>query len=331
MARLDARIEMVPQMSSREHRELAVLAEELEYETLWMPEGAGRDALTQLASIAVATTRLKLATGILPVFARTPMVTAMSATGLAAVSGGRFILGLGVGHRPVTERGHGVAFSRPLARLRETVTIVRQLLRGERVTHQGRVFSLQDAGLGRSTPDQPPPVFIAALGPAMLELAGEIADGVLLNWTAAGRLAESVERVRQGAVKAGRDPSEVAKAGYVRVAVGDDVAPARASLQRQIAVYAGMSYYRSFFDNAGFEKEMAAVDTALERGDREAAYRAITPEMQDQVAVVGTAEECRAEVERRRSLGLEIPVVAPFPVGPGFGSYRETLEAMAGG
>ena len=224
-----------------------------------------------------------------------------------------------------------MAFSRPLARLRETVTIVRQLLRGERVTFEGRVFSLQDAGLGRSTPEEPPPVFIAALGPAMLEMAGEIADGVLLNWTAAGRLAESVARVRQGAAKAGRDPSESCRRGVRAGGGGDDVAPARASLQRQIAVYAGMSYYRSFFDNAGFEKEMAAVDAALERGDREAAYSAITPEMQDQVAVVGTAEECRAEVERRRSLGLEIPVVAPFPVGPGFGSYRETLEAMAGG
>ena len=329
MARLDIRLELGPQMSSQEHRELASLAEDLGYETLWMPEGAGRDALTQLASVAMTTQRLKLATGILPVFARTPMLTAMSATGLAAVSQGRFILGLGVGHRPVTEHGHGVAFRRPLARLRETVTIVRRLLRGERVTHQGRVFSLQDAGLGASAPDQPPPVFIAALGPAMLELAGEIADGVLLNWTAAERLADSVERVRQGAAKAGRDPSEIAIAGYVRVAVGDDVAQARASLQRQIAVYAGMSYYRSFFDNAGFQDEMAAVDRALERGDREAAYNAITPEMQDQVAVVGTAEQCRTELERRRSLGLEVPVVAPFPVGPGFGSYRETLQAMA--
>ena len=330
MARLDIRLELGPQMSSQEHRELASLAEDLGYDALWVPEGAGRDSLTQLATIAMTTRRLKLATGILPVFSRTPMLTAMSAAGLAAVSQGRFILGLGVGHRPVTEHGHGVAFRHPLARLRETVTIVRRLLRGERVTNQGRVFSLQDAGLGASAPEQPPPVFIAALGPAMLELAGEIADGVLLNWTAAERLADSVERVRQGAAKAGRDPSEIAIAGYVRVAVGDDVAPARASLQRQIAVYAGMSYYRNFFDKAGFADQMAEAQEALERGDRGAAYNAITPEMQDQVAVVGTAEQCRTELERRRSLGLEIPVVAPFPVGPGFGSYRETLRAMAG-
>ena len=116
----------------------------------------------------------------------------------------------------------------------------------------------------------------------------------------------------------------------MRVAVGDDVAPARASLQRQIAVYAGMSYYRNFFDKAGFADQMAEAQEALERGDRGAAYNAITPEMQDQVAVVGTAEQCRTELERRSSLGLEIPVVAPFPVGPGFGSYRETLRAMAG-
>ena len=92
-----------------------------------------------------------------------------------------------------------------------------------------------------------------------------------------------------------------------------------------------MSYYRSFFDNAGFEKEMAAVDAALEREDREAAYNAITPEMQDQVAVVGTAEECRAEVERRRSLGLEIPVVAPFSGGAGVWVVPGDVGGYGGG
>ena len=93
MARLDIRLELGPQMSSQEHRELASLAEDLGYDALWVPEGAGRDSLTQLATIAMTTRNLKLATGILPVFSRTPMLTAMSAAGLAAVSQGRFILG----------------------------------------------------------------------------------------------------------------------------------------------------------------------------------------------------------------------------------------------
>ena len=329
MAGLGVRLDIGPGMSSQEHRELASLAEDLGYETVWVPEGGGRDALSQLAAIAMTTRRIKLGTGILPVFSRTPMLTAMSAAGLAAVSQGRFILGLGVGHRPAVEHGHGIAFDRPMARLRETITIVRRLLLGEAVTHQGRVFRVQNAGVGETGSAQPAPIYIAALGPRMLELGGEVADGVLLNWTAAGRLTEAVKHVRRGAAKAGRDPSEIPIAGYVRVAVGDDVTPVRASLQRQIARYAGMSYYRNFFDGAGFQDEMAAAQQALERGDAQAAYRAITPEMQDQVAVVGTVEHCRREMERRRSLGLGMPVVAPFPVGDGLASYGQTIEAMA--
>ena len=328
MARLGVRLDLDPQMSSQEHRELASLAELSGYETVWVPEGAGRDALTQLTAIAMTTQHLKLGTGIMPVFSRTPMLTAMTAAGLAAVSQGRFILGLGVGHRPAVENGHGVNFRRHLTRLRETITIVRRLLRGEPVTHEGRVFKVRDAGLGGSAPAEPVPIYIAALGPRMLELAGEEADGVLLNWTASGYLKEAVAHVHQGAAKAGRDPSLIDIAGYVRVAVTDDGTPARASLQRQIARYSGMSYYRNFFDGTGFQSEMAAAQRALEQGDPEAAYSVITPEMQDQVAVVGTAEHCRTELEKRRSLGLQLPVVAPFAVGESRISYRQTIEAL---
>ena len=328
MARLGIRLDIDPQISSQEHRELASLAEKSGYESVWVPEGGGRDALTQLTAIAMTTQHLKLSTGILPVFSRTPMLTAMSAAGLAAVSQGRFILGLGVGHGPAVENGQGVTFYRPLTRLRETITIVRRLLRGESVTYQGRVFRVRDAGLGEAAPAEPVPIYIAALGPRMLELGGEVADGVLLNWTASEYLKEAVEHVRRGAAKAGRDLSEIDIAGYVRVAVEDDVTAARASLQRQIARYAGMPYYSNFFDDTGFQAEMATAHQALGRGDAETAYNAITPEMQDQVAVVGTAEHCRTELEKRRSLGLQLPVVAPFAVDDSRTSYRQTIEAL---
>ncbi len=108
----------------------------------------------------------------------------------------------------------------------------------------------------------------------------------------------------------------------------DSIGAARASLQRQIARYSGMSYYRSFFDGTGFQSEMAAAQHALERGDSETAYSVITLEMQDQLAVVGTAEHCRMELEKRRSLGLQLPVVAPFAVGEQRTSYRQTIEAL---
>ena len=116
------------QLGVADIQSLGALAEEHGYGEVWMTEGAGRDSLTQLTAIATATTRIGLGTGILPMFSRTPLITAMSAVGLAAVSDGRFILGLGVGNRPATENGHGVAYSQPMEHLSDLIHIVRGLL-----------------------------------------------------------------------------------------------------------------------------------------------------------------------------------------------------------
>jgi probable F420-dependent oxidoreductase len=326
MARIGVRLENDPNLAPADHQSLACLAEERGYETVWVPEGAGRDSPTLLTSMAMVTERVKLATGILPIFTRTPMSIAMAAAGLSVISGGRFLLGLGVGHRPSVESSQGVPFRRPLARLRDTITITRALLRGESVTHRGRVFQVAGATLGAGKPDQPPPIYIAALGPQMLELAGEMADGVLLNWTASGYLEQAVEHVHAGARRAGRDPSEIDIAGYVRVAVTDDLAPARRNLQTQIVRYASNPFYGNFFRETGFRREMDFINGAVAKGDSSAAAEAVSEDMQDEVAAVGTPEWCAASIAARRSRGLQLPVVAPFTVGNPIDDYRAAIQ-----
>ena len=332
MARFGVRLDNNGKFTPNDYATLASLAESGGYEVVWVPEGGGFDAVSQLTSIAGHTQRISLATGILPVFSRTPMAIAMAAAGLSSVSNGRFILGLGVGHQPSVEGRDGVSFKNPMTRLRETIQIAKGLLAGESVTHQGRVFDLSNASLGAAAPGNKVPIFIAALRPKMLELAGELADGVLLNWTSSDYLRPSIQQIGMGAAKAGRAPAEIVIGGYVRVAVVDDNDSSRASaqeiLQREIAGYASNYFYRSFFEESGFSKEMAAAQTAMERGDAAAAAKAITQEMQDQVAVVGSPAHCQREVEKRRSLGLQLPVIAPFPVGDVMASYRRTIEAF---
>ena len=332
MVRLSLRVGNDPQLSPQDYLELARLAEDGGYESLWMTEGAGRDALTLLTSIAMATQKLNVATGILPIFGRTPVITAMSAAGLAALSGGRFILGLGVGNRSSVENAHGLPFYRPVTRLRETIIMVRRLLDGEQVTLKGRVFQVADVSLGAAGPPGRVPIYIAALGPQMLELAGEMADGVLLSWAPAGYIAQVTEHVRRGAVKAGRDPSEIDIAGYVRVAIVNDpdsIVAARAALQREIGRYAGNPFYRAFFRHMGFEAEMAGAEQAMARGEVAGAAQAITPSMQDQLALMGSSGECREELERARRSGLQQPVIAPFAVGDHVPSYKRAIEAFA--
>ncbi len=325
MARIAVRLENDPQLTPADSVELAQLAESRGYEMVWVPEGSGRDSLTQLTYLACHTGSVKLATGILPIYYRTPMLTAMSAAGISDLSQGRFVLGLGVGHRPSVEGVHGIPFRRPLTHMRETITLIRRLLDGEQVSHAGRVFNVGSASLGTAAPEQRVPIYVAALGPQMLELTGELADGVLLNWTASNYLEQAVHHLRRGAEKAGRDPSEIDVAGYVRVAVSDDPEAARASLQGQIARYASNPFYNNFFQGMGFGREMNEAEEAIRRGDLDEAGRAISPEMQDQVAVVGNAEQCRAEIEKRRSLGLNLPVVAPFTVNEAKQSYMRVI------
>ena len=329
MARYGVRFENDPSLTLQDLQELGQLAEELGYETVWAPEGGGRDSLTALATIALKTQRVRLGTGILPIYARTATNTAMGAAGMAAVSGGRFILGLGVGHRPTVEGRDGVPFRRPMSRLRETIRITRGLLSGETVAHKGHHFNISSASLGAAAPNERVPIYIAALGPQMLEMAGEMADGVLMNWTAESFIPQAVEHIKRGARMAGRDISEIDIAGYVRVAAGGDEEAVRASLRSQVARYASNTFYRNFFAETGFGNEMAEAAEALAAGDMARASEAITQEMQDQVAVIGTPEECRAALERRRAAGLQLPVVAPFDLGDNKESHRHTITVMA--
>ena len=330
MPRLGVRLETGPNLSPGEMVELASLAEQRGYETLWLPEGSG-DATMLLAAFATATRRIGLATGILPIFHRTPTLTAMAAGGLDALSGGRFVLGLGVGHQGAVEGGQGVPFRRPLTRLRETVEIVRRLLRGERVTYSGKIFSLRDHGLGFSLVRQDTPIYLAALGPQMIELAGEVADGVLLNWASPSYLPLAIDHLRTGARRAGRDPDGIDVACYMRTAVVADPEAAGPSTRRQIARYFSMPFYRNYFAQIGFGEEATAVSRALDRGDAEAAASAISDSMQAELAIVGTPEHCRREIEDRRAMGLKQPIIAPFTVGDDTGkSFRDTISAFSG-
>ena len=329
MARFGVRLENDPNLSPQDYQELSAQAEKNGFEAVWVPEGGGRDSLTSLATIAMKTEKVKLGPGILPIFARTPTNTAMGASGMAAVSNGRFMLGLGVGHAPTVESKDGIPFKAPMTRMRETIQIIKGLLSGEEVNFSGKQFNVSGASMGAATPKTKVPVYIAALGPQMLEMVGELADGVLMNWTAADYLTEAVGHIKRGADKAGRDIGEIDIAGYVRVAVGDDVSAARDSLRYQVARYASNPFYRNFFAQTGFDKEMSAAASALADGNLDKAAESITAAMQDQVAGVGTVDECRNALETRRAAGLQMPVIAPFAVGDNKTSHRNVIDALA--
>ena len=308
--------------------ELAALADRLGYDSVWVPEGRGREALTMVAAMAGGTRRSRLATGIVPVFSRPPALVAMAAATLADLTGGRFVLGLGAGHPAVVEAGYGLRYREPLRAVREFVAIVRAALAGETVRHDGRVFQVQDFQL-ESRPRHAVPIYLAALGEGMLRAAGEIADGVILNWIPAARVRWAVEVVREAARLAGRDQARVQVVCYVRIAVTGQPDGAWAVLRRLAATYAAMPAYARAFEAAGFVDEMQAMTTAWARGGVDAAANAAASDFVASLGVVGSAGECIEGLDRYYASGVDLVAAYPFPVdSDAAGTMRATIEAL---
>ncbi len=289
----------VPGMSWRETLDAAVLAESLGYSCITMGESWGEDALTSLAQVAAVTSRIRIGSSIVPVFARSPANLAMTALNLDRMSGGRFFLGLGTSGRLVVEDFHGEPFRKPLTRMREYVDIVRKAARGERLDHDGEFFHTKRFQL-RFTPFRAElPIYIAALSPASLRLTGELADGWLPIFLAPSRMAAAVAGLRAGAESAGRTLADIAIAPQVSIYVTDARGAARDRERQHIAFYIGGMgvFYHEYMHRIGFGDEADRVRQAWQTRDRERAARLVSDEMVDAMTIIGTPSECRAQIE----------------------------------
>lgn len=281
----------------------------LGYAAVFLPEITGRDAFGALLGLAGETRDLLLGTGIVPTTSRETLLTAMGAATVHERSGGRLLLGLGTGG---TTPG-------ALDRLREEVRALRALFAGEAVERKGERARLA------LDPGSRVPIWIAALGPRAMRLAGEVADGVLLNWCPPERVAFALERIREGAEAAGRDPAEVTVAVYVRACVEQDEEAALHALRAAAGEYASYpAYARQLVDvGLGPEAETAAGARRAGRPD------AVPERLVREVCVIGGRRAAFERIEAYRHAGADLPVVYPVPVGEPAPSILGTLLALA--
>jgi alkanesulfonate monooxygenase SsuD/methylene tetrahydromethanopterin reductase-like flavin-dependent oxidoreductase (luciferase family) len=298
--------------SWRDLAELVATAEETGFAALFLPEITGREAFSTLSAVAGETTSLELGTGIVTIVARRSLATAMAAATVDERSGGRMVLGL----------GSGPAGPGSLERLRDYARTVRALLEGrEARAESGRPIRL-------SMPPPPGrriPIWVAALGPRAMRLAGELADGVLLNWCPPERVVFARDRVREGAEAAGRDPEAVTVAVYVRACVGQDEEEAMSALRRAAAEYASIPAYLRQFEAVGLGAEARAAAAA----DGEGRPEDVPDSLVRAVALVGSASEAKARLEAYREAGAELPIVYPVPCLDPRSSVLGTLFATA--
>jgi probable F420-dependent oxidoreductase len=312
--------------------ELIAAAREAEargYHTAWLGEVSGYDAIVMSTVVVTHTERLVVANGVLPVQTRTPVVLGLATASLNHLAPGRFALGLGLSSRTIVEQWHGLSFAPALGQIREAVAIVRKVAAGERVTHDGAFYRVKNFRLTGPVPSAPVRVYLAALGPEMLELAGEVADGVLLNWIPPETVPASIAHLTAGARRAGRTLDDFEIASFVRTCVTDDAAPARETLARDITGYATVDVYAAFFRSAGYAEEVAAVGAAWGAGDRAGAVTRVSPRMLDGLGVVGDEAFCRARIAEFARAGVTQPVIVPFaPAGADRAGLLRTLRTF---
>jgi F420-dependent oxidoreductase-like protein len=312
---------------------MAQLADQQGYHSFWAAESWGRDAFTVLTMIACNTQNIRLATGIVNVFSRTPALIAQTIASLDILSQGRAILGLGSSGKVVVEGWHGVPFDRPLARTREYIEIIRTALSGAAVNHDGKYHQMSRFRMISPPVQERLPIYIASLGPKNLELTGEVADGWLPVWLNRERIPELQEQIAVGAAKSGRNASDVTIAPYLMsyTADGDDdLAHGEQLLRAHMAYYIGGmgTYYFDSFSRAGFATEAKAIQEAWGSGNRDQAAAAISDKMIESVSVLGDAQQCRDQMSRFRKAGVDIPVLT-FPHGTELDTIHRTIEALA--
>jgi probable F420-dependent oxidoreductase len=293
--------------SLAEHTALLQEAERLGYTDAWSLEVDGVDCFAPLA-VAGQATQMRIGTAIANVFTRGPSTLAMCAAGLAEIAPGRFCLGLGSGSRPVVEAWNGGTFSRPATRVRDTVQFLRQALAGERVRFEGETFSVRGFRLSRPLAE-PVPIYVAALRPGMLRVAGETGDGAIINWLSAADVPKSVQIVRQTATRAGRDAAAIEIVARLFVCADPMTPEADAFVRRYIAAYLNVPVYRAFHVWLGRGEALGAMWQAWDHGDRRGAVAAIPEEVVGDLFIRGDAEEMRAHVRRYMEAGVDTAVL----------------------
>ena len=314
--------------------EITKLADELGYYSAWASEGRHGDQFSILNACAMASKRIMLGTNVSSVFVRSAPLIGMAAATVDIYSNGRFILGLGTDHRSQIIPMHGLEFSKPIPRIRETVDIVRQLWRDDEVSYPGEILNIQkfDFMYGFKPVRKEIPIYLGAVFPKMLGIAGEISNGAIMINYNIDKISEARGHFIAGAERAGKRPEDVVLSTLISTLAAESHEEARHRMRlnftKAVTGKVNLSRYSRLQTEMGFGEERAAMFQALAEGDRERAMSIISDEYPDKMTITGTPGECKEKIEAFRAAGIDLPLIHPL------GDKNEivaTLKALAPG
>jgi probable F420-dependent oxidoreductase len=289
----------------------AAEAESLGYESAWIAEVGGNDAFALGSAVATATRRLRLGTAVVPMNIRGPALLAMSVATMDAISNGRAVCGIGVSSPQIVSDWNAQDYDRPLARARETIEVLRRAFAGEKVVYDGKVVHVNGYRM-MPAPRRPIPIYLGALNPGMLRLAGEVADGVVINMLGEQFVPAVLAEVRKGAEKAGRNPDDIEVVMRVQCCVTDDPGAVRDAFAHGFSAYIVAPGYDTFFTWQGFGDVVDGVREARAAKDRAASRAAVSEELLDALVVAGTADVVGARLRAFMDAGVTTPAVHVF-------------------
>jgi alkanesulfonate monooxygenase SsuD/methylene tetrahydromethanopterin reductase-like flavin-dependent oxidoreductase (luciferase family) len=306
--------------------EYAGKAEAAGFRSAWFPEITFADSFGPATAAALRTKTIEIATGVVGIWSRSAVTMALQAATLHQLSEGRLLLGLGVQARGYVEGWHGQRYQRPVDAMRDFITIVRSAFAGELVTHEGPVFAVRNFHLDLELPAPPPKIVIAANGPRMIELAGEIADG-MVGWYQSLEYVRDVTMpaLRRGAARGGRSLEGFeATVGFPAVITRDDsgLELAKGQVMMYATALGSAPAYLESARAAGFGDVAEALGARVRAGDLAGAVALVPDEMADAMVMAGSAERVRARIERYRDAGLTGVNLLPSQPGGYFPLYE---------
>lgn len=323
-----------------DQRAVAVEAERLGFDSLWVAEAYGSDAVSVLGWLAAATTTIRLGTAIIQIPARPATATAMAAATLDTLSDGRLILGLGLSGPQVSEGWYGTPYARPLQRTREYLEVVRMALARERVNYQGECVQLPlPGGKGKALKltigpvQQRIPIYLATLGPKNVALTGEIADGWIPTFFSPEHVEALCEPLHEGSRRVGRDPGDVAICPQVPIRVDDDIDAARDAMRPVMALYVGgmgpkkNNFYAELATRYGFGEAAERVQDLYLSGRKDEAAAALPTELIDLTCICGPDEVVRERLAAFEKSGVDTLIL--IPVATGGAAQVEQLRRIA--
>ncbi|MCB1688624.1 MAG: LLM class flavin-dependent oxidoreductase [Halioglobus sp.] len=276
----------------------------------WFSDSGAPDTLTQIAAVGHYTRTIRIGVAVTPVYTRSPSVLAASANVISQVIPDRFIMCLGSSSQTIMGQWNGIPLDKPRTRVKETAQLVRQMLKGEKTDFQGE--TLYSRGYRQAPAENPPPIYIGALRPKMIEMAAEVGDGVIFNLWPKGALPKMMEALKRGAENAGKSWQDIEVVNRAMVLCTDDKAMGREIFRAAFGPYYATPVYNKFLAWAGYENAAKTIEEGWAEKNREKTASALTDELIDEIAIIGSEDEIRARIQEDADGGVHTHIIAPM-------------------